>query len=116
MEQLLSQYGGWVALAYIVIRDGVIPIFRMTVPAKIKTDSEQQKHINAREQQKDTAAREDKKYEQALELRQVEALEGIKAFIGVTNERLLHIEADAREIKMDIKGLKSPKSRKTSPK
>ena len=38
VEPNFSQYGGWFAIAYLIIKDVIIPIVRKTIPAKVKSD------------------------------------------------------------------------------
>lgn len=77
----LERVGFWGLLVIYVMRDGIIPIANKYIPSKIK--------VSEREQD-----REDKRleFEQQMELRHVEALEGIEKVLVVMNERLERID------------------------
>lgn len=77
----LERVGFWGLLIIYVIRDGIIPTFNKIIPSKIKSSEREQD-------------REDKKleFEQQMELRHVEALEGIEKVLVVMNERLERID------------------------
>lgn len=77
----LERIGFWGLFVIYVIRDGIIPMMNKYIPSRIK--------LTEREQD-----RQDRKqsFEQQMELRHVEALEGIKEVIVVMNERLNRID------------------------
>lgn len=43
-EANISNFSGWLAIAYLIIKDILIPLFRKAVPAKMKKDQAQQTH------------------------------------------------------------------------
>ena len=101
IEQIASQYGdvsGWLALAFIIVKEIIIPFAKKLAPAKAMA-------ISREESRKDEAL----KFEQQMQLRTVETLESLKEnavqqteLFRVTNERLNTIEVDVKEIKQSL--------------
>lgn len=82
MENInLERIGFWGLLTIYMVRDGLIPIMNRYIPSRIK--------MTEREQD-----RQDKRqvFEQQMELRHVEALEGIQKVIVLMNDRIGRIE------------------------
>jgi len=80
-ELNLEKIGFWGILFIYIVRDGVIPIASKYFPSKMKLSEREQDRADNR-----------MAFEQQMELRHVEALEGIKEIVTVMNERLLKIE------------------------
>lgn len=111
MESLTipSNLPGWVALVIIILDRGIIPLVKHYAPIKA-VESER---AQDREDKKLQIEADTHQFAQDMKLREVEALEGIRGFMGITNERLMHIENDVKETKEDVRALKS-RSRKTT--
>lgn len=101
IEQVATQYGdysGWLALAFIIVKEIIIPFAKKLAPAKVKA-------ISREEDRKDKEI----EFEQQMQLRTVETLESLKEnaiqqteLFRVTNERLNTIEGDVKEIKQSL--------------
>jgi len=101
IEQVALQYGdvsGWLALAFIIVKEVIIPFTKKLTPVKTKAILREED-------------REDKKieFEQQMQLRTVETLESLNKnaiqqteLFRVTNERLTEIEKDVKEIKIEM--------------
>ncbi len=102
MNGELSQYSGWIALAYLIVKDVLIPFVNKSIPAKAKAQTEQQKHAQAMEEKKinseiATQERLTKSIEE-LTKNQVAQTE----LSRVQNERMSIIEADVKDIKQAV--------------
>lgn len=102
MNGELSQYSGWIALAYLIVKDVLIPFVNKSIPAKAKAQTEQQKHAHALEEKKinseiATQERLTKSIEE-LTKNQVAQTE----LSRVQNERMSIIEADVKDIKQAV--------------
>lgn len=92
METLpLEKIGFWGLLVLNLIKDGLLPALGKIIPSRI--------HVTEREQN-----RIDKKqdFEQQMELRHVEAIEGIKEVLLAVNQRLNNID-EKLKIKRPLK-------------
>ena len=50
-----EQYGFWLTLLYIVVRDGVLPLSNKLIPAKVEQQAEKEKGVIAVEEREATA-------------------------------------------------------------
>ena len=98
----LSQYGGWFAILYLIIKDVIIPLVRKTVPAKVKNESEQIKHTLAMEEKKINS-------EIATQERLTKSIEELARnaitqteLSRVQNDRMSIMEADIKDIKQVV--------------
>jgi len=101
IEQVVSQYGdfsGWLALAFIIVKEVIIPFAKKLTPVKAKA-------ISREEDRKDRET----EFNQQVQLRTVETLESLNKnaiqqteLFRVTNERLTAIEKDVKEIKIEM--------------
>lgn len=98
----LSQYGGWFAIAYLIIKDVIIPLVRKTVPAKVKADSEQHKHAQFMEEKKINSeiATQERLAKSIEELAKTQAIQ--TELFRVQDGRVAVIEADVKDIKQAI--------------
>lgn len=104
------QQGGWVVvIVYIVIKDFFIPTFKSYIPAKQKQETEQQRHERVLAEKRLDA---ELLYQEKI----ADAVGTIKEYIGATNDRLSHIEADTKETREEVKLIKAAviKSRKVA--
>jgi len=93
MESInLERIGFWGLLVIYMVRDGIIPIANRYIPSRIKLTEREQDRQDSRQ-----------KFEQQMELRHVEALEGIQKVIVLMNDRIGRIE----------EGLSRPKGKST---
>jgi len=109
MNGELSQYSGWIALAYLIVKDVLIPFVNKSIPAKAKAQTEQQKHAQAMEDH--AQAMEEKKInsEIATQERLTKSIEELTKnqvaqteLSRVQNERMSIIEADVKDIKQAV--------------
>ncbi len=98
----LSQYGGWFAILYLIVKDVIIPLVRKTVPAKVKAESEQQKHAQYMEEKKINS-------EIATQERLTKSIEELAKnavtqteLSRVANDRMSIMEADIKDIKQVV--------------
>lgn len=91
----IPQLGGWLAIIYLIIKDVAVPMVKKGLPAKQKQEEEKIKHEHAMEEKRLGA-------ELGFQKQVADAVSNIKDYIGVTNERLAHIEADVKEIKAEV--------------
>ena len=98
----VSQYGGWFAIAYLIIKDVIIPLVRKTVPAKVKADSEQHKHAQFMEEKKINSeiATQERLAKSIEELAKTQAIQ--TELFRVQDNRLAVIESDMRDIKQAV--------------
>lgn len=98
----LSQYGGLVAILYLIVKDVIIPLVRKTVPAKVKADSEQQKHAQYMEEKKINSeiATQDRIAKSIEKLTETQAVQ--TELFRVQDNRLAVIESDMRDIKQAV--------------
>lgn len=90
-----------VIVTWLIIRDIIFPIAKAIIPIK----QQEVQNEGAQNNAKIKMQAEDQKFSQDMKRREVEALEKISGFMGVTNERLQHIETDTKEIKDDVRKL-----------
>lgn len=69
-----EQYGFWLTLLYIVVRDGVLPLSNKLIPAKVEQQAEKEKR------------------EIAVEEREATALEQIGQALTASNVRMSNLE------------------------
>lgn len=102
MNGELSQYGGWFAILYLIIKDVIIPLVRKTVPAKVKADSEQQRHTQIMEEKKINSeiATQERLAKSIEELAKTQAVQ--TELFRVQDGRVAVIEADVKDIKQAI--------------
>lgn len=96
----IPQIGGWLAIIYLIIKDVAVPMVKKGLPAKQKQQEEIIKHEHAMEEKRLEA-------ELGFQKQVADAVSNIKDYIGVTNERLAHIEADVKEVKEAVKTRRS---------
>ena len=77
----LERIGFWGMLVIYIIRDGVLPMVNKYIPSRIKLTEREQDREDSRQ-----------KFELQMELRHVEALEGIQKVIVLMNDRIGRIE------------------------
>lgn len=106
MENLPVNAPTFLVITWLVIRDIIFPTIKLFAPIKQQevTNEGAQTAVRLKMQQ------EEQKFDQDMKRREVEALEKISGFMGVTNERLQHIETDTKEIKADVRKLQSRKA------
>lgn len=94
----VSQYSGWFAIAYLIIKDIFVPAFRKSIPAKVKNESDQLRHSLAMEEKKLEAdlATQERLTRSIEELTKTQAQQ--TELSRVTNERLNRIEDGQKEI------------------
>lgn len=113
MENFVSQYGAWFAIAYIILKEAIIPIFRKTIPAKVKSEIK-----NETEAQKHAFIIEQKKLDAELETHKRLADnigESTKAIVAQT-EVLRNVLSEMKSIREDNREILSrlPKPRKAA--
>lgn len=101
MDSLPVNAPTFLVILWLVIRDIIFPTIKLFAPIKQQEVNNEGVQSNA----KIKMLAEDQKFSQDMKRREVEALEKISGFMGVTNERLQHIETDTKEIKDDVRKL-----------
>ena len=97
-----SQYGGWLAIVYLVIKDVITPLVNKTIPAKAKSQTEQQKHIQAMEEKKINSeiATQERLAKSIEEISRTQAVQ--TELFRVQDGRVAIIEADVKDIKQAV--------------
>lgn len=98
----ISEFSGWVAIAYIVVKDLLIPLAKKQIPAKQKQEDKKLEHAQVMEEK-----RLDAELEVSKKL--ADAVTGIEKNLVVSNERLSRIETDIKDIKDIVKPKRSRK-------
>jgi len=106
MEGLPVNTPTYLVILWLVIRDIIFPTIKLFAP--IKQQEAQNEGIQSAVRLK--MQHEEQKFDQDMKRREVEALEKISGFMGVTNERLQHIETDTKEIKEKVQKLQARKA------
>ncbi len=93
-----EQYGFWLTLLYIVVRDGVLPLSNKLIPAKVEQQAEKEKREIAVEEREATALEQIGQALTASNLRMSNLETGQNAMI-----QTLHAQSEALAILVDRK-------------
>ena len=91
----ISQFSGWAAIAYIVIKDVLVPIVQKQIPSRQKQQDKQLEHQQLMEEKRLEA-------ELGFQKQVADAVLSIKDVLATNNERLSHIETDVKDIKAEV--------------
>ena len=93
-----EQYGFWLTLLYIVVRDGVLPLSNKLIPAKVEQQAEKEKREIAVEEREATALEQIGQALTASNLRMSNLETGQNAMI-----QTLHAQSEALAVLVDRK-------------